>query len=175
MESNDDEDFTDFVHAHRAALLRTAGLLALDRALGEDLVQVTLVKAYGRWARIRRADDPRAYVHRMLVNTHLSWRRRLSSTERPVEVVPDRAGEDPQAAHAQTADLRRALARLSPRVRAAVVLRYLADHTEAETAALMGCSVSTVGKHVATGLAALRTTIAGEISASPVALFGRNR
>jgi RNA polymerase sigma-70 factor (sigma-E family) len=172
MDRDDDEDFTDFVHAHRAALLRTAGLLAVDRALGEDLVQTTLTKAYGRWGRVRRAEDPVAYVHRMLINTHLSWRRRLSSTERPVEVLPDRPGEDPQVAHARDADLRRALAQLSPRVRTAVVLRYLADLSEADTAALMGCSVGTVGKHVAKGLAALRTAVAAG-AGDPAQLTGR--
>ena len=56
--------------------------------------------------------------------------------------------------------MRRALLRLSPRVRTAVVLRYFDDLSEAETAELMGCSRSTVNNHVTRGLAALRGLLA---------------
>ncbi len=161
-----DDGFTGFVLAHRAGLLRTACLLTADRALGEDLVQVALLKSYGRWDRVQRADDPLAYVHRVMVNAHLSWRRRLSSGERPVAVVPDRPGRDPHAGQALDEDVRRALRGLSPRVRTALVLRYFADHSEAETARLMGCSVSTVGNHVRRGLAVLRGVLTPESEAT---------
>ncbi|MGY1716020.1 SigE family RNA polymerase sigma factor [Geodermatophilus sp. SYSU D01106] len=168
MRDTGDDGFTDFVLEHRAALLRTACLLTADRGLGEDLVQVALLRSYARWARVRAADDPLAYVHRVMVHAHLSWRRRLSSTERPVDTVPDAGGGDPQAGHAVTEDVRCALRRLSPRVRTALVLRYFADHSEVETARLMGCSVSTVGNHVRKGLAVLRTVLAaGEETAPP--------
>jgi RNA polymerase sigma factor (sigma-70 family) len=122
-------------------------------------VQTTLLKTCARWDRVRAADDPVAYVHRVMINAQLSWRRRLSSGERPVETVPDRGSEDPQAGQAVGEDVRRALARLSPRVRTAIVLRYFADHSEAETARLMGCSVS---NHVRKGLAALRTVLTAD-------------
>jgi RNA polymerase sigma factor (sigma-70 family) len=49
---------------------------------------------------------------------------------------------------------------LSPRVRAAVVLRYFEDLDQAETARRMGCSVKTVNNHVTRGLAALRVSLA---------------
>jgi DNA-directed RNA polymerase specialized sigma24 family protein len=68
--------------------------------------------------RQRDADQPLAYVRKLMVNTHVSWRRRLMSTEQVVEVAPDRTGDDPQAAHAVKDEVRRALATLSPRVRA---------------------------------------------------------
>ena len=155
-----DEEFTDFVGAHGQRLLRTAVLLTGDRGRGEDLLQTSLARAYGRWDTVARADDPVAYVRKMLVNGHLSWLRRLSNTEQVVEQLPDVSSwEDLQAAHAEADELRAALRQLSPRVRTAVVLRYLDDLTEADTARLMGCSVSTVGKHTARGLAVLRTAL----------------
>ena len=155
-----DEEFTDFVGAHGPRLLRTAVLLTGDRGRGEDLLQTALARAYGRWGTVRRADDPVAYVRTMLVNGHLSWLRRLSNTEQVVEWFPDSPDRvDLQALHAEADELRTALRELSPRVRTAVVLRYLDDLTEADTARLMGCSVSTVGKHVARGLAVLRTVL----------------
>jgi RNA polymerase sigma-70 factor (sigma-E family) len=156
MSGDRDEGFTSFVVAHGAALLRTACLMTGDRQHGEDLVQTTLAKAYGAWAKVRRADEPMAYVRRIMVNTHLSLLRRLMSGEQVIEVVPDRGTADSQAAHAERDEMRRALLQLSPRVRTAVVLRYFEDLSEAETARVMGCSASTVNNHVTRGLAALR-------------------
>ena len=130
MHDQRDEEFTAFVVERGAALLRTAFLVTGDRASGEDLLQTALARAYGSWARVRQAEDTTAYVRRILVNCHLSWRRRLLSTEQ-----------------------------LSPRVRTAVVLRYFEDLIEAETARLMGTSVSTVNNQVSGGLARLRVLL----------------
>lgn len=152
-----DDGFTDFVRDHGPGLLRTACLLTGDRARGEDLVQTALARAFASWPKVQRADNPLAYVRRVLVNSHLSWLRLLSNTEQVIESVPDRGdGADLQAAHAQADELRTALLQLSPRVRTAVVLRYFDDLSEAETARLMRCSASTVNNHVTRGLAALR-------------------
>lgn len=155
-----DDEFTAFVVDHGGSLLRTACLVTGDRGLGEDLLQTTLAKVYGAWPKVRAADQPLAYARRVLLNAHLSWRRRLSSSEQPVDVLPDRGTGDPQDRHAQADELRRALLQLSPRVRAAVVLRYFDDLTEADTAGLMGCSRSTVNNHVTRGLSALRALLA---------------
>jgi len=163
-----DDEFTQFVLDNNAALMRTAWLLTSDRGLGEDLVQSALTRAYGKWSRVRAADDPPAYVQRIMINLHLSWRRRLTNTERVVESVPDRGADDLQATHAERDEMRAALAQLSPRVRTAVVLRYFDDLSEAQTASLMSCSVSTVNNHVTRGLAALRGLLAGPPSLAPV-------
>ncbi len=162
-----DDEFTAFVVAHGAALLRTACLLTADRQHGEDLTQTTLAKAYGSWSKVRQADEPLAYVRRILVNSHLSWRGRLLNTERVTEVVSDRGTDDSQAAHADRDEMRRALLQLAPRMRAAVVLRYFEDLSEAETARVMGCSISTVNNHVSRGLTALRAALAPETAPTP--------
>jgi RNA polymerase sigma-70 factor (sigma-E family) len=154
-----DDEFTDFVVDHGAQLLRTACLVTGDSHLGEDLVQTALAKAYGSWDKVREADHPPAYVRRLMINAHLSWLRRLTNTERPVERILDAGTDDHQSAHAETDQMRRALLTLSPRVRTAVVLRFFDDLSEADTAALMGCSRSTVNNHVAKGLAVLRTLL----------------
>jgi RNA polymerase sigma-70 factor (sigma-E family) len=156
----DDDEFTRFVRAENAALMRTAWLLTGDRGLAEDLVQTALARAYGKWSKVQQADDRSAYVHRLMINSHLNWRRRLTNTERVVESVPDRGTGDHQAEHAAREEMRTALAQLSPRVRTAVVLRYFEDRSEAQTAQLMRCSVSTVNSHVGRGLSVLRTLLA---------------
>ena len=167
MRDQRDEEFTAFVVERGAALLRTACLMTGDRQHGEDLVQTTLAKAYGSWSKVRRADEPVAYVRRIMVNTHLSVLRRFMSGEQVVELVPDRGTDDAQTAHADSHEMRRALLQLSPRVRTAVVLRYFEDLSEAETARVMGCSTSTVNNHVSKGLAALRALLAPETAATP--------
>jgi RNA polymerase sigma-70 factor (sigma-E family) len=154
--------FSAFVADHERRLLSLALLLTGDRGLAEDLLQTALLTTYRHWARVSRAESPLAYVRRVLVNIHISWRRRLMSTEQVLEVIPDPGGGDPQATHAVEADVRRALARLSPRVRAVLVLRYFEDLTERETAQLLGCSPSTVNTHATRGLAALRRTLGSD-------------
>src|SRR5829696_5082750 len=155
-----DAEFTDFVADHGGQLLRTAFLVTGDPYRGEDLLQTALAKAYGSWAKVRRADHPVAYVRRLMINAHLSWARRLSNTERVHETFSDVGTGDLQTAQAERDEMRQTLLQLSPRVRTAVVLRYFDDLSEAETAELMGCSRSTVNNHVSRGLAALRGLLA---------------
>ena len=57
----------------------------------------------------------------------------------------------------------RALRALPARQRAVVVLRHYDDHTEAEVARMLGCSVGTVKSHCARGLAALRDALAADV------------
>ena len=167
MRDQRDAEFTAFVVEHGARLLRTACLVTGDRGLGEDLVQTALAKAYGAWPKVARADEPYAYVRRILVNSHLSWRRRLMSGEQVLETLPERGGHDHQTAHAESDEVRRALLQLSPRVRTAVVLRYFDDLSQAETARVMGCSTSTVNNHVTRGLAALRGLLTADPDLNP--------
>jgi RNA polymerase sigma-70 factor (sigma-E family) len=152
-----DRSFADFVSAEQAALLRLAVLLAGDRGHAEDLVQTALLSTYRHWDRVSRSGTPSAYVRRVLVNAHTSWRRRLSTTEQVVESVPDRAATPAQDGDEQ---LRTALRELPVRMRTAVVLRYFEDLSEQQTAALMGCSPSTVNTHTVRGLARLRAALA---------------
>ncbi|MGY5882555.1 SigE family RNA polymerase sigma factor [Modestobacter lacusdianchii] len=154
--------FEDFVSREQPALLRLAVLLAGDRGHAEDLVQTALLKSYRHWGRITRSGEPTAYVRRVLVTTHTSWRRRLSTTEQVVETLPDRAApsvpEDDE-------ELRTALRALPPRMRTAVVLRYYADLSEQQTADAMGCSASTVNTQTARGLQRLRAALTGPVLA----------
>ena len=72
-----DAEFTDFVGEQRPRLLRAARLLAAgDEAFAEDLVQTTLTKVYLAWPKVRRADDPLRYAHRMLTNAFIDETRR---------------------------------------------------------------------------------------------------
>ncbi|WP_109506237.1 SigE family RNA polymerase sigma factor [Nocardioides speluncae] len=146
------EEFEEFVAARTAALLRTAYLLTGNHHDAEDLVQTALVKVVPHWRRIN--GNPEAYVRRILVHENVSrWRRR-----RWREVSSERAPE-PRAPSEPTDErlaLQQALAKLAPRQRAVIVLRYFDDQTEAETARLLGVSVGTVKSQTRDALTRLR-------------------
>jgi RNA polymerase sigma-70 factor (sigma-E family) len=149
--------FEDFVSREQPALLRLAVLLTGDRGHAEDLVQTALLKTYRHWGRITCHGEPTAYVRRVVVTTHTSWRRRLSSAEQVMETLPDRT--DPMDVPDDDEELRAALRSLPPRMRTAVVLRFYADLSEQQAAEAMGCSPSTVNTQTARGLARLRSAL----------------
>jgi len=138
------------------AMLATARAISGERHLAEDLVQDVLIKLHAGWDRISRADSVDAYVHRMLVNELLSWRRKWA---RVVPVADVRLRDIPTDHGTQFAErdaLLRDIAALPDRQRVVVGLRYLADLSDAEIAAALGCTQSTVRVHAARALAALR-------------------
>jgi RNA polymerase sigma factor (sigma-70 family) len=69
-------------------------------------------------------------------------------------------GLAPSAGADDRIDLYAALEKLPKRQRESVVLRYLGDLSEAQTADLMGCSVGSVKTHSSRGLAALKEVLA---------------
>ena len=154
METQDDEAaFHEFVAARVATFSRTAYLLTGDHHLAEDLVQAALFKAAKAWHRIEH--DPEAYVRRILYTQNVSWwRSRRHVVERPLETHHDRpaATED----HELRMSLEQALARLTAKQRAVLVLRYYDDLTEVETARVLGIGVGTVKSQSRQALARLR-------------------
>ncbi len=152
----EDPEFREYVTARGRALLRTAYLLTGNLADAEDLVQAALAKTYLAWDRIEDRGALDGYVRRAMVNTHISWWRRRRVQEFPTADLPDQAVAD----HAGDSDLqetlRRAIDRLPHRMRAAVVLRYYEDMTEAEVAERLGVSLGTVKSTVSRAVAKLR-------------------
>jgi len=152
----DELTFREYVSTRSRALLRTAYLLTGNVADAEDLVQAALAKTYLAWDRIEDRGAIDGYVRRAIVNTHISWWRRRRVEEYPTDEIPDQAIAD----HAGNSDLqesmRRAVDRLPQRMRAAVMLRYYEDMTEAEVAEALGVSLGTVKSTVSRAMAKLR-------------------
>lgn len=154
-----------FVHRRGAHHLRIAVLLTGDWHTAEDLTQTCLVKLYQVWHRLDSGTDLDRYLRRILVNTHRSWWRTRWRREVPIARIPDQAhAADDQDRHALAATVRQALARLPPRQRAALVLRYYADLPEAEVADLLGCSVGTVKAHTHRGIQRLRQLLGEHVA-----------
>jgi len=149
--------FEEYAAARGAALLRFATLLTGDPHRAEDLVQDALAKAYLRWDRIRRRDDPDVYVRRIVANASRNWWRRRSSHELPTATQRDGPGpRDPADGVAERDIMRRLIARLPARQRVVLVLRYYEDLDDRTIAAVLGCREVTVRTHAMRGLQALR-------------------
>lgn len=147
----DEAGFTEWAAGAQRRLLRSAYLLTGDLAAAEDLVQEALVKVALRWERLRDG-NPTAYARTIVARDHISrWRRRRDVLADP---SPDLAtvSSDPDTAMV----VRRALARLTPKQRAVVVLRHFDDLGVDEVAGILGVSTGTVKSQNADALARLR-------------------
>ncbi|SHG30386.1 RNA polymerase sigma-70 factor, sigma-E family [Jatrophihabitans endophyticus] len=149
-------DFDAYVQQHGDALLRFAVTLTGDPRLAEEIVQDVLLRAFQRWERITVLERPHAYVRRMVVNEHVSWRRRWSRLEPRAEVEPAVAVSDDGASRDDRAELVAEIVRLPRRQRAVLAMRYFEDLPDDEIAAALGCSRATVRSIAARALAALR-------------------
>ena len=152
-----EDQFVEYFRVRAQPLRRLAYSLCGDWHTAEDLVQLTFVRLYRRWPRIR-AESVDAYARQVVVNaflTHRRSRRRESLMADP----PERAtgGVDPT----ELLTVRRALADLAPRQRAAVVLRYLEDLPVAEVATLLGITEGTVKSQTARAIQSMRGALHG--------------
>ena len=152
-------EFSEYVAARGVALERFAYVLTGDAHLAQDLVQTALLKAYRRWRWVAGVDHPDAYVRRIVIRSYLDWRRRRSSAEEPVDVVPERPGPDLADGVAERDQLHRALGTLSPKQRAVLVLRHYEGLDDAAIAVLLRCGEASVRSHASRGLARLRASM----------------
>jgi RNA polymerase sigma-70 factor (sigma-E family) len=153
----DADGFAEFVVARERALQRTAWLLTGDWALAEDLVQTALVRSWPRWERIRRRDNPEIYVRKVMVNTWLTWSRRKWRKEQAFALVPDRPAPGDHAAETSVRiAVQQALAALTARQRAVLVMRVFDDMSEGDVAQALGLAVGTIKSTTAQALAKLR-------------------
>jgi RNA polymerase sigma-70 factor (sigma-E family) len=151
------EEFVEFAEAASPRLRRMAFLLCGDWHTAEDLAQTALAKVFVSWRKIRRRDAVQAYATRTLVNTYLADKR----LKRSGEILTDRLPENPvvpQGPETRMVVLA-ALATLPPGARAVVVLRYWADLSVEQVAAMLGCSPGNVKSQSARALGKLRAVL----------------
>jgi RNA polymerase sigma-70 factor (sigma-E family) len=158
VDTADREAFDAFARARTPALLRFAHVLTGDPEKAADLVQDALERTIMAWPRVVRKDDPEGYVRRAIVHRNVSiWRRLKRETL---------VGDVPESSYVPTdphdAALWATLAELPPRMRAVVVLRFYEDLGEAQTAAVLGCSVGTVKSTTSRALVRLREKLAAQ-------------
>ena len=138
-------DFAAFVAAQSAQLVHLARMLCGDLHQAQDLVQSAREKVYKVW-RKREIEYPMAYARRAVLNQYLSGGRRRGR-ETPVADPSDHqqiAAPDHAAGVLDRDAISGALAGLTARERAVIVLRYQQDLTEASIAEQLGIRVGTV-------------------------------
>ncbi len=138
-----------------AALRRFARSLTRDPHRADDLVQGALERMYVAWPRVHSVADPGAYLRTVVVRLAVSESRRPWRRERSAEHLPE-TGHDGTSGSLLRLDLARALAGLSVKQRAIVVLRYVEDRSVAEVAEVMGIAEGTVKRQSADAVAKLR-------------------
>jgi RNA polymerase sigma-70 factor (sigma-E family) len=148
----EDEDFSDFVKSRWGRLVRSVVLLGCSSSEAEDIVQSALIRCLIHWSRVRQADDMDAYVHRVLINTFTSARRRRWTGERAVAIVPERHSDDETENVDRTDAVVRALGRLTQDHRTAVVLRYYSNLSEGQMGAVLGVARGTVKSRLSRAL-----------------------
>jgi len=173
-------DFDRFVAETAETLLRSAYLITWDFAEAEDLVQECLFKVARRWPRVKKMERPAAYARTVLIHLALDEGKRRS--QRRSELRPEATGlleahHDDAAVHnlgrvETSTDLLGVIGELPPRQRAALVLRYFDDLSEAEVADVMGCSVGTVKSTTSRALGRLRREVEDTGAASDITADG---
>jgi RNA polymerase sigma-70 factor (sigma-E family) len=152
----------ELVAMHHLRLIRLGYMLCGDVSNAEDLVADAYALA---WPKIRNGEvsDPAAYLRRCVVNGAASWKRRRQVARRH-DVVNSKAvaiGE-PMGRIDDLGFLDTSLRSLPLAQRQVVVLRYLEDLSEAETARVLGIPIGTVKSRAARALIALRLALGEE-------------
>ena len=142
-------------------LVARAMLLVPSRHDAEDLVQDALVATFGGRARFRSIGEAEQYVRLAITSRSVDRARRgarESDALTRVAGLPDQVVEEP-ALPGLPGELKSALARLSPRQRACVMLRHLDDLSVRETASALGLSEGAVKRYVSDGVAILNRVL----------------
>jgi len=151
------DDFETFFERNYGAVVRAVALAIGDRARAEDAVQEAFGRAYRRWRSVSAMERPVAWIYVVALNAQRKeWRRDARRTTAP---VGDVVIADPSGPIVTALDVRAALLRLTPRQRAAVVLRYLADLSTKDVADVMGCAEGTVKATLHQALGKLRVQL----------------
>ncbi len=140
------QTITSLFEAEYAHLCRLAFLLTGDAGRAEEIVMEAFVRSLSRWRTVR---EPKAYVRRAVVNLSRNRLRRA--------FLERRQAADPGVSQLPepTDHVWAAVRALPPRQRAAVVLRYWQDLTDAEIADALGCSIGTVKSQLSKARASL--------------------
>ncbi len=140
----DEHELEDHFRQHFPQVVASLALVVGDRELAHDAAAEAFAKAYSRWSRVSSYRSPTGWIYTVALN---GARRSARRRTRERDLL---AAQPTPVAIADTDDLGvwELLDTLPERQRTAVVLRYAADLTEADVAAAMGVTRSTVSSQL---------------------------
>ncbi|MFL5797919.1 MAG: RNA polymerase sigma factor [Actinomycetota bacterium] len=151
--------FSEFFEASHVSLFRAMYLLTGNRQEAEELMQEAFVRVLERWERVVRMESPEGYLYRIALNLHRNRQRRARLVVR--RLTAPSAGVDEFDRADERDALARALAKLPPRQRAAVVLTEVLDYSSEQAGEMLGIRASTVRALAYQGRNALRESLGG--------------
>jgi RNA polymerase sigma-70 factor (ECF subfamily) len=150
-----DRAFQELYSASYRPILRAVLVLAPTSEDAHDLVQEAFARALARWPEVSRMDNPGGWVRHVAVNAAIDQSRSARSRVRAYRRAGGRGAEPVSEPDAVSVDVVRALQKLKPAHRQALVLHYLLDMAVAEIAEHTGQPVGTVKTNLARGRTAL--------------------
>jgi RNA polymerase sigma-70 factor (ECF subfamily) len=147
-------EFGGFYERTYQVAFRTALGIVRDAALAADVTQEAYAAAYRHRDQFRGDVPAHAWLHRIVVNTALSALRRDHPAVHEIPLVDPIS--DATRMTADRLELFDALAKLTPRHRAAVILRYYHDYDYATIARILGTTSTNVGAMLSRALDRLR-------------------
>jgi RNA polymerase sigma-70 factor (sigma-E family) len=150
---------TQLYEAHALGMIRLAHIMLGDRQSAEDVVQEAFCGLYQRWSHLSDPGSAVHYVRSAVLNRCRSALRRRATSQAPRGLArqagPAGSAESAVLNIAERDEIMRAVRRLPPRQREALVLRFYLDLSAEETATAMGISASSVRSATHRALASL--------------------
>ena len=155
--------FAAIVRRHQSMVFSLALHVLQSRAAAEDLAQEVFLELYRSLRRIESPEHVMWWLRRVTSHRCIDELRRLRHRrELPMDTVPDRGASPPARELFLEGRLQQLVARLPPRARMVVVLRYQEELEPAEIAEALSMPVNTVKSHLRRSLAVLRAGLVKE-------------
>ncbi|MDQ6919992.1 MAG: RNA polymerase sigma factor [Actinomycetota bacterium] len=154
------QDFDRLYKTSYQRIFRTLTAILGEPSAAEDCTQEAFLSAFRAWGRWKADAPPEAWIHRIAINTAISYQRKRRLRDIGELVRRLGAPSDPDPAEAAIdSDLLRELRRLPSKHAAALILRHLHGYTNREIARALGISESTVASRLMGAKRALRARL----------------
>ena len=151
--------FEPFFRSVYPGLCRALYLLTGDAFEAEELAQETLTRVLERWERVQTMESPAGYTYRTALNLNRKRVRRAAVRAR--RVFASIPAEDHSTAVGDQHDVHRALAKLSPTQREALILIDWLEMDTEQAGRVLGIEPGSVRVRLHRARATLRTELGG--------------
>lgn len=155
--------FEALLEAHSASIYRLCYMYLQDKALAEDAMQESFIKAYKAFAQFQSASSPKTWLSRIAINTckdlrKSAWYRYLYHAT-PWESLPEQASPVEQR---EDGELLVSIAKLPHKLKEVILLYYYQDLNGSEIAEILGVSQQAVSARLHRAQKKLKTYLSEE-------------